>query len=169
MVALRAHFAGARAENDQMIKYHMHAAGSIIRGISERVQQVVARIGVAQGNALLRAGNDNGLAVVLDQIRKRRRCIGHGIRPVGDDKAVILVVVIAYAARHLKPVVGGDVRAVKIHQLYGVTFADIRQLRNERHEVLAFQLRCQARAAVQRGNRAAGRNEKNVFHVHSSL
>ena len=169
MVAFRAHFAGARTENDHMIEHDMHAARCVVAGIQERVEQILPRVGIPKRDAFLRSRDHDGLAVILNQVGKRGGGVSHRVRSVRDDKAVVAVIRIENTARHLQPVLRGDVRAVEIHQLHGVARAKPGKLRNERRDILAAQLRRQAAAGVDRRDGAAGRDQQNPLHTTPSL
>ena len=49
---------------------------------------------------------------MLDHERQRRRGVGHRVRAVEDDEAVIAVVVVGDGVSHLRPVVRPDIRGV---------------------------------------------------------
>ena len=156
VVALRAHLACARAENDLVVKDDVHAAGAVIAGIEKGVAQVLARVGVLVEDRLLRAGDDDGLGVVLNQVRQCRRRVGHRVRAVREDKTVVSVIVLAHAGRHLQPVAAVDVRAVAVHELHGVDPAQLLELRHLGEQFLGRELRGEPVGRLFGCDRAAG-------------
>ena len=68
VVALRAHLARTGAKDYLVVKNDVHAAGTVVAGIEKGVAQVLARIGVLVEDRLLRAGDDDGLGVILTQV-----------------------------------------------------------------------------------------------------
>ena len=168
VVALRAHLACARAENDLVVKDDVHAAGAVIAGIEKGVAQVLARVGVLVEDRLLRAGDDDGLGVVLNQVRQRRR-VGHRVRAVREDKAVVSVIVLAHAGRHLQPVAAVDVRAVAVHELHGVDPAQLLEFRHLGEQFLGRELRGESVGRLFGCDRAAGGDHENMLHVSLSL
>ena len=169
VVAFRAHLACARAENDLVVKDDVHAACAVVAGVEKGVAQVLARVGVLIEDRLLRAGDDDGLGVVLDEVRERGGGIGHRVRAVREDKAVIRIVVRAHARRHLQPVAAVDVRAVAIHELHGVDAAQLLELRHLGQQLLGGELRRESVGRRFGRDRAAGGNHKNMLHISLSL
>ena len=169
VVALRAHLARAGAEDDLVVKDDVHTAGAVVAGVEKGVAQVLARIGVLIEDRLLRAGDDDGLGVILNQVRQGRRRVGHRVRAVREDKAVVSVIVPAHAGRHLQPVAAVDVRAVAVHELHGVDPAQLLELRHLGKELLGGELRREPVGRLLGRDRAAGGDHENMLHVSLSL
>ena len=165
IVALRAHLARAGAENDLVVKDDVHAAGAVVAGIEKGIAQVLARVGVLVEDRLLRAGDDDGLGVILNQVRQGRRRVGHRVRAVREDKAVVSVIVLAHAGRHLQPVAAVDVRAVAVHELHGVDPAQLLKLRYLGKELTGGELRREPVGRLLGRDRAAGGDHEDVLHV----
>lgn len=103
-------FACAGAENDAAVEHDHHAA-QIGHGAAERIGQIRLGIRVFKHDGLLCARQDDGLGGILNEIGQRRGCIGHGVRAVGDDEAVIFLIA------------GADGAAI-VSQCAGVTFVE---------------------------------------------
>ena len=112
-----ARFACTGAENDAAVEHDHHAA-QIGHGAAERIGQIRLGIRVFKHDGLLRARQDDGLGGILDEIGQRRGCIGHGVRAVGDDEAVIFLIVGADGAGDRQPVRGSHIRRVDGKQLF---------------------------------------------------
>ena len=67
---------------------------------------------------------------MLNQIRQRRRRIGHGVGAVGDHKTVVVVVVFLDGGGHEQPLFRLDVGAVDVEQLHRVDGTEVLGLRN---------------------------------------
>ena len=152
-----------------MVKDDVHAARAVVAGVEEGVAQVLARVGVLVEDRLLRASDDNGLGVVLDEVRERGGGIGHRVRAVREDEAVIRIVVRAHARRHLQPVAAVDVRAVAVHELHGVDAAQLLELRHLGQQLLRGELRRESVGRRLGRDRAAGGDHKNMLHISLSL
>ena len=88
----------------------MHPA----RGRDEHgVDDVVAPVGADLPKRDLRAGEDDGLRQIFQHERQRRRRIGHRVRPVEDDEAVIRFIALRDRAAHLVPFAHGHVGRVE--------------------------------------------------------
>ena len=122
--ALGEGLAGPGAQNDLAIEHDLHPAAAPA-GIQERVGKVALGVGTVVPDGLLGPGEDDGLGAVLDEIAQGRRRIGHGVRPVGEDEAVVVIVVRPDAAGHGQPVLGGDVGAVQVQDLQAVRPAEL--------------------------------------------
>ena len=61
----------------------------VLRRAAEGVRQICLGIRGIKSDGSLGAGQHNRLRTTLDQIAQGRRRIRHGVRAVGDDKAVI--------------------------------------------------------------------------------
>ena len=114
------------------------------RGHPEGVRQVDLGVRGVEADGLLGAGEDDGLGAALDEVGEPRRRIGHGVRPVGQDEAVILVIMLPDAAGHTKPVLGGDVGAVQVQDLQAVGPAELRNGGDMAQKLLRAELRRQA-------------------------
>ena len=112
------------AEND------IHTVCTIITGESDAVQQVRPCISYGKIDGSLRTRDNNGLAVILYQIRQCRRCIGHGIRSMTDHKSVKSAVILLNDLLQLKPVFLSDIGAVQIERLNHFDFTKLFRFRN---------------------------------------
>ena len=148
-----------------MVKDDVHAAGTVVAGIEKGVAQVLARVGVLVEDRLLRAGDDDGLGIILNQVRQRRRCVGHRVRAVREDEAVVSVIVSAHAGRHPQPVAAVDVRAVAVHELHGVDPAQLLELRYLGKELTGGELRRETVGRLLGRDGAAGSDHEDVLHV----
>ena len=95
------------------------------RGHPEGILQVDLGVRGVKADGLLGSGKDDGLGTALDEVGESRRRIGHGVRPVGEDEAVVVIVVRPDAAGHGQPVLGGDVGAVQVQDLQAVRPAEL--------------------------------------------
>ncbi len=87
---------------------------------------------------------DDGLGAVLNQIAQGRRRIGHGVRAVADDEAVVVVVVLPDGLGRPQPVGGMDAGAVQTIQLDAVHMAQLGDAGEIGQQLVGVQLRCQA-------------------------
>ena len=131
----------------------------VLRRAAEGIGKVVLGIRGVKADGLLRAGEDDGLGTALNEIAQRSGGIGHGIRPVGDDKAVVKIIPLLNAPGHHQPVLGGNAGAVQIQKLDALHPADLPNGGNVGEQLLRGQLRCQAPRRHFRGNGPAGSNE----------
>ena len=95
--------------------------------------------------------------------------IGHRVRAVREDEAVIRIIVRTHARRHLQPVAAVDVRAVAIHELHGVDAAQLLELRHLGQQLLGGELRRESVGRRLGRDRAAGGDHKNMLHISLSL
>ena len=130
----------------------------------ERVGQVDLGIGRVEADGLLRARQDDRLGRALDQIAQGRRGIGHGVRAVADDEAVVPVIARADGPRDLQPVGRAEIRAVEREQLQALHPAQRRHRRDEREQLLARQLRHQPLRRLSGRDGPAGADHKDLFH-----
>ena len=110
--------APAQQQSVEIDAHLMHPA----RGRDEHgVDDVVAPVGADLPQRDLRAGEDDGLRQIFQHERQRRRRIGHRVRPVEDDEAVIVVIALRDRTAHLVPFAHGHVgrveQRVKLHDI----------------------------------------------------
>ena len=98
---------------------------------------------VFNNQVILGTGEDDGLGTSLNQIAQCRRCIGHGIRAVGQHETVIGMIVLPDALGHHQPVLRCDVGAVQTQQLDALHLADFGNGRNMSKQLFRGQFRCQ--------------------------
>ena len=115
---------GARTGNDLAREDHVDVAAGVIRRIEHRLVQVELGVREGAGHGLLRACKHDGLLAVLDQIRKRRGRIGHGVGAVQHHKAVVAVICVHNDVADLEPVARAHVGAVDVHGLDKVQVGD---------------------------------------------
>ena len=142
-----------------MVVEHDGHAGQIGSRATERVCQIDFGIGRVETDGLLSAGEDHRLGAALNEIAEGRGGIGHGIRAVGDDEAIIAPIIFPDAAHHLQPVLRPHIGAVQIQQLHTVHIADAGNGRQVAQQLLCGQLRGKAVLCNVGGNGAAGSDE----------
>ena len=128
---------GAGARDDVPAKHHHHAPAARVDGADHAVPQVFLGIRDLVGDGLLRAGEDDGLIRVLDEIRERRRRVRQRIRAVADDKAIVQGVVFLNGACHHEPVLLSEVGTVDAAQRQRFRAAQLLQFRQMRKQLLA--------------------------------
>lgn len=79
---------------------------------------------------LLSACNDDGLGGILNQIGECGGRVGHGIRSVADDKAVVFFIVCLDGLRHGEPVFWLHIGAVYIEYLKAFRLAELLRIRD---------------------------------------
>ena len=161
--ALGVGLAGTGPQNDPAVKDDLHAAAAPA-GIEKGVGEVAFGVGAIEPDGLLGAGEDNGLGAVLNQIAQGRRRIGHGVRAVADDEAVVVVVVLPDGLGRPQPVGGMDAGAVQTIQLDAVHMAQLGDAGEIGQQLVGVQLRCQALRRHLRGDGAAGADHEDLFH-----
>ena len=134
------------------------------RGHPEGVLQVDLGVRGVEADGLLGPGEDDGLGAALNEVGKPRRRIGHGVRPVGQDEAVIVVIMLPDTAGHGQPMLGSDVGAVQVQDLQAVRPAELRDGGDVAQKLLRAELRRQAALRQLRGDGAAGADEQDTFH-----
>ena len=135
----------------------------VLRRATESVGQVCLGVCGVKADGPLGPGEDNGLRAPLDQVAQGRRRIGHGVRTVGEDEAVVAPIVFPEAPGHLEPVAGADVGAVQVQKLEAVHGANFRNTRDMAQKLLRGQLRGEAPLRHLRGNGASGTDEQNAL------
>ena len=139
-------------------------AGHLRRGGAEGVLQVDLGVCGVEADGLLGAGEDDGLGAALDEVGEPGGGVGHGVRAVGEDEAVVLLVVLPDAAGHPEPVLGGDVGAVQVQELHAVHPAELRDGGDMAQKLLRAELGGEAAFRQLRGDGAAGADEQDAFH-----
>ena len=137
----------------------------VLRRAAEGVRQICLGIRGIKSDGSLGAGQHNRLRTTLDQIAQGRRRIRHGVRAVGDNKAVIAAVVVPDTGGDLQPVSRGHVGAVQVQQLEAVHAADVRDPGNMGEQLLRGQLRRKAAVRHVRGDGAASADQQNLLHL----
>ena len=161
--ALGAGLPGPGAQDHMAVEHDGHPR-QVRCGTAEGIRQVDLGIGGVKADGLLGSGEDDGLGAALDQIAEGRGGIGHGVCAVGDDKAVITVIVIPDAARHSQPMLRPHVGAVQVQQLHAVHIADAGDGRQMAQKLLRGQFRRQAVLRHIGGDGAAGADKQNFLH-----
>ena len=125
-------------------------------GTEECVGEVDLGVGGIEADRLLRAGQDNGLFRALDQIGEGGGGIGHGVRAVADNEAVVAIVVLLNGLCKRDPVLRPDVGGVQTEQLDAVHAAEFRYLRHKAEQLLGCERGPEAVLPDLGGDGAAG-------------
>ena len=123
--ALGIGLSGPRAQNHLAVEHDLHAAAAAA-GVNESIGQIALGVGTVKPNGLLRAGQHDGLGAALHQITQRRSGIGHGVRAVADDKAVVAVIVFPDGAGDAQPMLGMNIGAVQTVHLQTIHLTQLR-------------------------------------------
>ena len=121
---------GPCSQNDRARENNKDTVAVSVRCTQKGIDHVAVRIRVPLDSRYLGSGYDYRFCAVLNQIAESRSRICHCVGAVGDDKAVIAVVVLPYCAGYDKPVLGTDVRAVHVKKLYAFRDAELCNLRD---------------------------------------
>ena len=130
VIALSSFLFSTGTRNCLSIEDNGDAAGMIVAGKSKTVIQVDSGIRIFHIDRLLCASNNNGLQGILNQIRECGGRVGHGIRSVTDDKAVVFFIVRLDGLRHGEPVFWLHIGAVYIEYLKAVRLAELLCIRD---------------------------------------
>ena len=130
IIALSSFLFSAGTRNCFSIEDNGDAAGTVVAGKTKAVTQVDSGIRIFHIDRLLSACNDNGLGGILNQIGECGGRVGHGIRSVTDDKAVVFFVVRLDGLRHGEPVFWLHIGAVYIEYLKAVRLAELLCIRD---------------------------------------
>lgn len=155
----------ARAGDHAAVEHDLHAACGVRARIAERVEQVRLGVGALAVDGTLRAGEHDGLGRALDQVRQRRRRIGHGVRAVQHDESVTGVVALPDGLRHGQPVRGRHVRAVDAAYLRRLHAAQPLRQAQAAQDIRRAQARRKPLAALARGDRAAGGDHADALSI----
>ena len=125
------HFLCPGTGNDIAVENQHHIVRIVIAGIVDAVPEI--RLGVRSVNVdgLLGAGDDDGLPGILYHIAEGRRGISHGIRTVGDDKAVIAVVILLDGRYDQAPDLRTHIGGIQIADLLHVNGAVLLHIRHK--------------------------------------
>ena len=140
--ALSPGLSGPGAQDDPTVENNGDSR-HVLRRAAECVRKVDLGVRAVKADRLLGAGKHDGLGALLNEIAECRRRIGHGICPVGENKAVVLPVMLSDTAGHQQPVPRGDVGAVQVQKLYAFHHADARNGGDVCQKVAGSQLRRQ--------------------------
>ena len=164
-----ARFAGTGAADGAAVKDEHYAKECVVLRGEEGVIKVAARVGLLIIDGFLGAGEYDGLGAVLNEIGQRTGSVSHGIRAMGDDKAVVAEVVFLHAVGDGQPVFRRHVGGVDIEQLQRIDMAQAGQRRHAGENILGAKLR--RKAAVRRAGSdgAAGGDEQNMLHIKNIL
>ena len=157
-------FACACAGDDLAVKDDMYAAGVGVSRVTEGLQEIVARVGVAFADGDLRACQNDGLLAVLNEIIEHRGGVCHRIRTVCDDEAVVVEILRADITRDLKPIFGAHIGAVELEELNGGNLANVLDLGNLGEQVFGGDFWGKSRFRGHGSDRAACGDEQNMFH-----
>ena len=129
----------------------------------ERRQKILLGICSRHASRQLRAREDDGAVDVFEHIVKRGRAVCHRVRTVRDDERIVLCAPLGDSARHADPVLGLEVRRVKLQELHAVDVAARTQIGNHREDVLARKRRHEPVRRRPRSDRPARREHADVF------
>ena len=104
---------GTGPQNDPAVKDDLHAAAAPA-GIEKGVGEVALGVGTVEPDGLLGAGDDDGLAGVLDEVGHGGSCVRHRVRSVADHEAVVIVVILFQNLSKLQPVLRVHICAVNV-------------------------------------------------------
>ena len=168
VVAAGIGFLRAGPRNDIPVENKRHAPGSRIPRIADAVDQVLPRVGALFADRLLGSGHDDRLIGVLDHVRQCRAGIGHGVRTVADDKAVVVQVFALHRRHDLVPDRRGHIGAVDVADLDGVQIVFFTQFRDVGQHLFRSQARPQAVLGRLGGNRPArGDQQDSSLFTHA--
>ena len=128
-IAFGFHF-GPAPQNGLPGENEKHTRYTRLTGKAETVQQIFPGVGDGVGQGPLGAGEDNGLAGILDEVGEGGGGVGHGICAMGNDKAVILLKIGLDSFHHKQPMLRLDVGGVNIQQLHSVYLTEPGRLRH---------------------------------------
>ena len=114
--------------------------------------QILLGISDLHLDGLLGACKHNGLLTVLDQIGKCCHCVGHGVRPMADHKAIIFFIIFFNFLHQLQPVNTAHIGAVQIAHLHRRQLDRISHVRKVGKDLLCTEHRLQALFCLHRGN-----------------
>ena len=75
------------------VENYLHAVGILRTTIQKTVRKVGFRVGYIHIDRLLRAGYNDRLGAVLNEIGKRSRRVRHGVSAVADNETVVFIVI----------------------------------------------------------------------------
>ena len=125
-------------------KHNGNSMGPVMGSKPQTVHQIRPCICNCQINRLLRSGNYNGPAVILNKIRQSRSCICHGIGSMAKHKPVIKFIFRLNQSRQLQPVICTHIGAVQGKGLHRINGTEFFRLRNIFQQFLRRNLRCQS-------------------------
>ena len=114
VVALAALLFSACSRDNFSVKDDGHAVGTFGGGKTQAVKKVRSSVRHVKVDGLLGAGDDDGLAGVLDEVGHGGGSVCHRISSVADHEAVVIVVILLQDLGELQPVFRVHVRAVDV-------------------------------------------------------
>ena len=157
--------AGARAGNGHAAKHDRDVVRMLVERIEQALVQIELGVGKGVAHGLLRAGEHDGLATVLNQIGKRCRGVAHGVGAVQNHEAVVVGITLDDDVADTHPVTGAHIGAVDVHGLHDVELAKARDLGDALGELLTGQGGGEAVAVLGRCDGAARGDEKDALHA----
>ena len=131
---------------------------------TKAVQKIGARICDRKINGFLRTGHNDRFPVILDQIRKCRRCIRHRIRPVTDDKSIIILILFLNQFRQCNPVFRTHIRTVERKRRFRIDRTEFSRSRNILQKLIRRDLRRKSLFRIFGCNGSTCRYQKYFFH-----
>ena len=130
----------------------------------EGVEQVALGVRILDADRLLRAGQDDRLIQILAHVVEQRRGVTKRVGAVGDDKAVVQVIILADQLGNLHTVRGCDVGGVERKRIDDRDLAQTGGLGQEIKQFFTGKRGRETQSAVAARDRATGRDQKNAFH-----
>ena len=144
---------------DDLAVQHGSYAGPARAGNTEGIEHIALCIRTGFAHGALRTGDDDWLVEVAQHVIEQSRRIGQRVSTVGNDEAVIPVVVFPNHHRQFPALGRGDIGRVHTEGIVHKNAADLANLGQELEQFLPGQRRRQTTSAFPAGNRAAGCNE----------
>ena len=116
-VALGADLSGPGSQNGLPVKHQIDPPHPVPGRKAQAVHQVFPGVGNGDADRLLRAGENDGLFRILNQVGQSRRRVGHGICSMGYDEPVIAFVLPSDLLADANPVLRLKIRAVQVKKL----------------------------------------------------
>ena len=151
------------AADDFVVEGHADAGDPLLDGGKGR-GQVAGGVGEGGADGQLGAGEDHGLFQVLEHEGQHGGGVGHGVRAVGDDHAVVVREGFVDAAGDELPLLSLDVGAVQVQDVFAVDAVVAAQVVHLPEELRRGFLRGKAVGAGGGGDGPAGGEKKDVFH-----
>ena len=156
-------FARPRAGDHLAAEHDRHVARGIVCRIEQALVQVQLGVGEGIGHGALRAGEDDGLGAVLDEVGQRGGGVGHGVGAVQDDEPVEGVVALADGGGDAQPVARTHVGAVDVHRLHDLEIAHVVDLGNVANQLRPRQRRSEPAPVLHGGDSPSRCDDEDVL------
>ena len=158
------HLLGTGASDDAAVKDQGDVFRIVVTGVVDAVPQVHLGIGAVGVDGHLGAGDDDGLSGILDHVTQGGRGVGHGIGAVGDDEAVVVVVVGLNGTDDLRPDLRRHIGGVDVAHLLHVNVAVALHSGHILQNLRRRQCRLQAVLGLLGGDGASRAQQQYLFH-----